>query len=210
MVFGVRRLSLSAFSGADSRLQLASHGFRRDWWGRHVQPGGPLFDVKAAGGGPFCTEQPVVDIKAPPDTSQWRGCIRRMPLTSWTQGSSVTLLESQDGSHDCQACHDLFPRPGRRATSWLAGYAMVCLGLACQSQEQNIGTFELDVEVGCEGVQRMAPFSWLTTNLHRALGRYRFEFTEGQFHEGQYEFVYFDQSSQLVLYPEEASADHFG
>ena len=41
------------------------------------------------------------------------------------------------------------------------------------------------------------------------LGGYRFEFAS-QFHEGQYEFVYFDESSQLVLYPEEASVDHFG
>ena len=27
--------------------------FSRDWCDRHVQPGGRLFDVKAAGGGPF-------------------------------------------------------------------------------------------------------------------------------------------------------------
>ena len=27
--------------------------FGRDWCDRHVQPGGPLFDVKAACGGPF-------------------------------------------------------------------------------------------------------------------------------------------------------------
>ena len=42
------------------------------------------------------------------------------------------------------------------------------------------------------------------------LGGYRFEFAEGQFHEGQYEFVYFDESSQLVLYPEEASTTTLG
>lgn len=103
--------------------------------------------------------------------------------------------------------------PRRRATWWLAGLAAVCLGLACQSQEQNIlGTFELDVEVGCEGCEQNGPvqMSFDDESPSGMLGGYRFEFAEGQFHEGQYEFVYFDESSQLVLYPEEASADHFG
>ena len=103
--------------------------------------------------------------------------------------------------------------PRRRAMSWLAGCALLCLGLACQSQEQNIlGTFELDVEVGCEGCAEDGPLlmAFDDESPTGMLGGYRFEFAEGQFHEGQYEFVYFDESSQLVLYPEEASADHFG
>ena len=102
--------------------------------------------------------------------------------------------------------------PRRRATWWLAGCAAVCLSLACQSQEQNIlGTFELDVEVGCEGCEG-GPFlmAFDDESPSGMLGGYRFDFAEGQFHEGQYEFVYFDESGQLVLYPEEASADHFG
>ena len=101
----------------------------------------------------------------------------------------------------------------RRAIWCLAGCTAVCFGLACQSQEQNIlGKFELDVEVGCEGCAEDAPLlmAFDDESPSGMLGGYRFEFAEGQFHEGQYEFVYFDESSQLVLYPEEASADHFG
>ena len=107
----------------------------------------------------------------------------------------------------------LNPRALRLPGNLTASFFVACLGLACQSQEQNIlGTFELDVEVGCEGCAEDGPLLMVFDDESPSgmLGGYRFEFAEGQFHEGQYEFVYFDESSQLVLYPEEASADHFG
>lgn len=100
-----------------------------------------------------------------------------------------------------------------QSTCFFAACLVACLCLGCQPQEENIlGTFDLDAEVGCEGCQVARPLHMAFDDESPSgmLGGYRFEFADDQFHEGQYEFVYFDSSSQLVLHPEDASADHFG
>ena len=83
----------------------------------------------------------------------------------------------------------------------------------CKTPEESIlGTFVLDEGVGCEVCPERGPWrmSFDDQSPSATLGSYAFDFTDGGQHAGQYELVYLESSVMLVLYPETATAAHFG
>ena len=83
----------------------------------------------------------------------------------------------------------------------------------CKTPEESIlGTFVLDEGVGCEVCPERGPWrmSFDDQSPSATLGSYAFDFTDGGQHAGQYELVYLESSVMLVLYPEMATAAHFG
>ena len=85
--------------------------------------------------------------------------------------------------------------------------------LQCNTPEESIlGTFVLDEEAGCELCPERGPqtMRFDDESPGATLGSYAFDFSDGGQHAGQYELVYLESSVVLVLYPETATAAHFG
>ena len=83
----------------------------------------------------------------------------------------------------------------------------------CRTPEESIlGVFVLDEEVGCEVCPERGPsrMTFDDQSPSASLGSYAFDFANGGQHGGQYELVYLESSVMLVLYPETATAEHFG
>ena len=108
----------------------------------------------------------------------------------------------RSGKHDIQ--------PMKRRCLWVLGLVSL---VQCKTPEENvIGTFVLDSEVGCSACVEAGPevMSFEEDATEGMLRGYRFEFEGGAYHAGLYEFVYLESSVVLVLYPETASVEHFG
>ena len=96
---------------------------------------------------------------------------------------------------------------------YLVWTVMVLALSQCKTPEESIlGTFVLDEGVGCEVCPERGPWrmSFDDKSPSATLGSYAFDFTDGGQHAGQYELVYLESSVMLVLYPETATAAHFG
>ena len=96
---------------------------------------------------------------------------------------------------------------------YLVWTVMVLALSQCKTPEESIlGTFVLDEGVGCEVCPERGPWrmSFDDQSPSATLGSYAFDFTDGGQHAGQYELVYLESSVMLVLYPETATAAHFG
>ena len=96
---------------------------------------------------------------------------------------------------------------------WILGLALMLAFSHCKTPEESIlGAFVLDGEVGCEDCPERGPerMTFDDQSPSASLGTYAFEFSDGGQHSGQYELVYLESSVMLVLYPETATAAHFG
>ena len=112
------------------------------------------------------------------------------------------VLGVRSGKHDIQ--------PMKRRCLWVLGLVSL---VQCKTPEESvIGTFVLDSEVGCSACVEAGPevMSFEEDAPEGMLRGYRFDFEGGAYHGGLYEFVYLESSVVLVLYPETASAEHFG
>ena len=82
----------------------------------------------------------------------------------------------------------------------------------CTPEEGILGRFVLDTETGCTTCAALGPQTMTFDDEASGslLGNYRFDFSDGVYHEGMYELVYLESSVVVVLYPEQASIEHLG
>ena len=89
--------------------------------------------------------------------------------------------------------------------------ALVAASGGCGTTEDNVlGTFELDGEVGCANCVPSGParMTFDDNPTEEGARAYRFDFEGAAFHSGHYELIYFDSSVQLLLHPEESSIEY--
>lgn len=85
---------------------------------------------------------------------------------------------------------------------------------SCKPIQENIlGTYDLDVERGCGDCEEDGPkvMVFEDTDISDGVpGHYRFEFSNGDAHSGEYDFLWVDTAAKLMLYPDSASFELYG
>ena len=80
-------------------------------------------------------------------------------------------------------------------------------------QENILGTYDLDVERGCGDCEEDGPkvMVFQDDDISDGVpGHYRFEFSNGDAHSGEYDFLWVDTAAKLMLYPDSASFELYG
>jgi hypothetical protein len=75
-------------------------------------------------------------------------------------------------------------------------------------QEKILGTYDIDVERGCSSCIANGPESMVFEDEDTSdgiQGSYLFEFQDGEYHAGNYDFLLVDTTLTIILYPDSAS-----
>lgn len=85
---------------------------------------------------------------------------------------------------------------------------------SCKPIQENIlGTYDLDVQRGCGDCEEDGPKVMVFEDSDISdgePGHYRFEFSNGDAHSGEYDFLWVDTAAKLMLYPDSASFELYG